>query len=107
MLIEVAKVGDVPEGEARRFLVQDTMVAVANLGEGRFYAVDDICSHAYASLAEGEVDADFETIECPRHGSLFDLTTGRPRSLPATAPVSTYPVKLEGDAILIEVEDET
>jgi 3-phenylpropionate/trans-cinnamate dioxygenase ferredoxin component len=104
-LIEVAKTTDIPEGEARRFVVDRIEVAVANLGQGRFYAVDDICSHAEASLSEGEVDVDDETIECPRHGSVFDLVTGKPKSLPATVPVITFPVKVEGDTILIELED--
>jgi 3-phenylpropionate/trans-cinnamate dioxygenase ferredoxin subunit len=80
-------------------------IAVVNLGDGQFLAVDDICSHAEASLSEGEVDVDFATIECPRHGSTFDLKTGMPRSLPATIPIPTFPVKLEGDRILIELED--
>ncbi|HYT29414.1 MAG TPA: non-heme iron oxygenase ferredoxin subunit [Actinomycetota bacterium] len=105
MLVEVGTTADVPEGEVRRFVVRGTEVAVANLGGGRFLAVGDVCSHAEASLSEGEVDVDDETIECPRHGSTFDLATGRPRTLPATLPVPAFPVKVEGDTILIEVED--
>ena len=105
MLVEVARTDDIPEGEARRFVVERIEVAVANLGEGRFFAVDDICSHAEASLSEGEVDTDMETIECPRHGSTFDLRTGKPRTLPATVPIVTFPVKVEGETILIELED--
>jgi 3-phenylpropionate/trans-cinnamate dioxygenase ferredoxin subunit len=105
MLIEIGKTTDIPEGEARRFVADRVEVAVANLGDGVFLAVDDICSHAEASLSEGEVDVDDETIECPRHGSVFDLRSGRPRSLPATLPIVTFPVKVEGDAILIELED--
>ena len=105
MLVEVGKTVDVPEGEARQFEAGDTQVAVANLGGGVFRAVADVCSHAQAFLSEGEVDVDDETIECPRHGSTFDLGTGRPRSLPATLPVPAFPVKVEGDAILIEVKE--
>jgi 3-phenylpropionate/trans-cinnamate dioxygenase ferredoxin component len=105
MLVEVGKTSEVPEGEARRFVVDRIEVAVANVGDGEFFAVDDVCSHAEASLSEGEVDVDDETIECPRHGSVFDLRTGKPRSLPATLPVLTFPVKVEGDAIMIELED--
>jgi len=105
VLVEVAKTSDIPEGEARRFVVERIEIAIANVGGGKFYAVDDICSHAESSLSEGEVDVDDETIECPRHGSVFDLTTGKPRSLPATVPVLTFPVKVEGDTILIELED--
>jgi len=105
MLIEVAKTDDIPEGEARRVVADRIEIAVVNLGNGQFVAVDDICSHAEASLSEGEVDVDDETIECPRHGSTFDLRTGKPRSLPATVPIVTFPVKVEGDTILIELED--
>ena len=105
MLHEVAKVTDIPEGEARPFVVDRIEVAVANMGRGEFLAVDDLCSHAEASLSEGDVDLDDETIECPRHGSTFDLRSGRPTTLPATVPVATFPVKVEGDTILIELED--
>ncbi len=104
MLIEVAKTTDIPEGEARRFVVNRIEIAVANLGDGTFLAVDDICSHAESSLSEGEVDVDLETIECPRHGSTFDLRTGQPKSLPATVPIPTFPVKVDGDTIMIELE---
>jgi 3-phenylpropionate/trans-cinnamate dioxygenase ferredoxin subunit len=104
-LIKVAGTGDIPEGEARRFEVDGRLVAVANLGEEGFRAVDAICSHAHYFLDEGEVDVDFETIECPKHGSTFDLNTGKPRTLPATTPVRAYNVKVEGDDILIEVNE--
>ena len=105
MLVEVGKTSDIPEGEVRRFVVDRIEIAVANLGGGQFLAVDDICSHAEASLSEGEVDVDDETIECPRHGSTFDLRTGRPRTLPATVRIATFPVKVEGETLLIELED--
>ena len=103
--VRVCSVGDVPAGEARRFAVDGRLVAVVNLGDEGFRAVDAICSHEHYYLDEGEVDVDLETIECPKHGSTFDLETGRPRSLPAIKPVRTFPVKVEGDALLIEVED--
>ena len=105
MLIEVGRTIDIPEGEARRFEVNGVEIAVANMGGGRFLALGDVCSHAESSLSEGEVDLDDDTIECPRHGSVFDLCTGRPKSLPATLPVPSFPVKVEGETILIEVED--
>ncbi|HEX9824339.1 MAG TPA: non-heme iron oxygenase ferredoxin subunit [Actinomycetota bacterium] len=99
----VAKVSDIPEGEARRFDVDGHSIAVVNLGDGEFRAIGDVCSHAEAYLHEGEVDVDMETIECPRHGSTFDLDTGRPRSLPATRPVPAYRVKVEDDEIKVEL----
>ncbi|MDP9233804.1 MAG: non-heme iron oxygenase ferredoxin subunit [Actinomycetota bacterium] len=104
-LVKVCATEDVPEGEARRFVVDGKEIAIVNLGEEGFRAVGDVCSHAEAYLHEGEVDVDFETIECPRHGSTFDLNTGKPRTLPATLPVPAYTVKVEGDDILIEVEE--
>lgn len=104
MLVEVGKTTDIPEGEARRFVANRIEIAVANLGNGTFLAVDDICSHAESSLSEGEVDVDMETIECPRHGSTFDLRTGQPKTLPATLPIVTFPVKVDGDRIMIDLE---
>jgi 3-phenylpropionate/trans-cinnamate dioxygenase ferredoxin component len=103
-LVSVCRTDEVPEGEARRFEVQGHEIAVVNLGEEGFRAVGDVCSHAQAYLHEGEVDPDMETIECPRHGSVFDLETGRPRSLPATLPVPAYPVKVEDDEVKVEID---
>jgi 3-phenylpropionate/trans-cinnamate dioxygenase ferredoxin subunit len=103
MMVTVARAGDIPEGEARRFEVDGHEIAVVNLGEGRFRAVGDVCSHAQAYLHEGEVDAEFEEIECPRHGSIFDLNTGKPTSLPATTPVPVYEVTIDGDEVKVEI----
>jgi 3-phenylpropionate/trans-cinnamate dioxygenase ferredoxin subunit len=103
--IRVCAVSEVPVGEARRVQVGDREVAVVNLGDEGFRAVDTICSHAHYFLDEGEVDVDDETIECPKHGSTFDLNTGKPRSLPATLPVDTFAVTMENDDILIEVKN--
>ena len=94
---------DVPEGAAKRFAVDGREVAVVNLGDDGFRAVDAVCSHEHAWLDEGDVDVDLETIECPKHGSTFDLATGRARTLPAIKPVTVYPVTVDGDDILIEV----
>ena len=91
-------------GEAKRFPVDGRLVAVVNLGDEGLRAIDAICSHAHYYLDEGDVDADFETIECPKHGSTFDLNSGKPRSLPATTPVDVFPITTEDDDIYIEVE---
>ncbi|HEY1820237.1 MAG TPA: non-heme iron oxygenase ferredoxin subunit, partial [Trebonia sp.] len=61
------------------------------------------CSHAAVPLSEGEVDG--HTIECWLHGSCFDLRTGKPTSMPATVPVPVYPVKIEGDDVLVSIEE--
>ena len=104
-LVTLCRVDEVPEGEARRFEVEGHEIALVNLGEDGFRAVGDVCSHAQAYLHEGEVDTDFATIECPRHGSTFDLDSGKPRSLPATAPVPAYNVKVEDDEVKVEIAD--
>ena len=105
-LVRLCSASDVPAGEIRRFEVDHRPVAVVNLGDEGFRAIDAICSHAHYFLDEGEVDVDLETIECPKHGSTFDLTTGKPRTLPATLAVQVFPVKIENADILIEVNDE-
>ena len=71
---------------------------------GEFFAIEDRCSHDDGPLAEGEVDQDACTVECPRHGSLFDLRTGAPKTLPAYVPVETFGVLVEGDMIKLEVD---
>jgi 3-phenylpropionate/trans-cinnamate dioxygenase ferredoxin subunit len=102
--VRVCSVDDVPEGEARRFAVDGRLVAVVNLGDEGFRAVDAICSHEHYYLDEGEVDVDLETIECPKHGSTFDLDTGKARTLPAIKPVDVFPVTVtDDDDVLIEV----
>ena len=69
--------------------------------EGEVFAIRDWCSHAAVPLSEGEVDG--YSIECWLHGSCFDLRTGRPTSMPATAAVPVYPVKIEGDDVLVSI----
>jgi 3-phenylpropionate/trans-cinnamate dioxygenase ferredoxin subunit len=90
--------GDVPEQGALAVTVEGVPVAIVR-SEGSLYAIHDVCSHAEVALSEGDVE-DGE-IECWLHGSRFDLTTGAPRSLPATQPVPVYPVRVEGDAVLV------
>ncbi|HLB63049.1 MAG TPA: non-heme iron oxygenase ferredoxin subunit [Actinomycetota bacterium] len=102
-LVRICAATDVAEGEARRFAVEGREVCVVNLGEDGFRAIGDVCSHAQAYLHEGEVDLDDRTIECPRHGSTFDLDTGKARTLPATLPVPSYEVKTDNDDVYIEV----
>ena len=82
---------------------EDLEIGVFNCA-GSLYAIEDRCSHDDGPLAEGEFDAAACTIECPRHGSLFDLTTGKPKTLPAYQPVDTFGVIIEDDTIKLEVE---
>ena len=90
-------------GEVRLVEWEDLEIGVFNRA-GTVYAIEDRCSHDDGPLVEGELDQDACTIECPRHGSLFDLKTGRPKTLPAYVPVDTFPVIIEHETIKLEVE---
>jgi 3-phenylpropionate/trans-cinnamate dioxygenase ferredoxin subunit len=105
-LVTLCRTDDVPEGDVKRFEVGAHEIALVNLGDEGFRAVGDICSHAHYFLHEGEVDTDFATIECPKHGSTFDLDSGKPTTLPATQPVPVYNVKVEDDEVKVEIPDE-
>ena len=96
--IRVAALADLPDGRGVRLDVGDHRIALFRLG-GDVCAIGDRCSHAEASLAEGEVVDG--AVECPRHGSEFDLTTGRPSSFPATKPVPVYEVDVAGGDVYL------
>jgi 3-phenylpropionate/trans-cinnamate dioxygenase ferredoxin component len=87
----LCRTDELSSGEARRFDVAGHRIALVRTDD-EFHAVGDRCSHENYSLAEGEVWIEEREIECPRHGSTFDLLTGRPCSLPATQPVEVYEV---------------
>ncbi len=72
--------------------------------DGVIYAIEDRCSHDDGPLAEGPFDPEACQVECPRHGSKFDLATGRPKTLPAFKPVRTFPVNIENEMIILEVD---
>ena len=102
-LIEICPTDDLPPGAMRLVEWEDLEIAVVNCG-GELHAIEDRCSHDNGNLVEGELDQDSCTIECPRHGSVFDLRTGKPLNLPAYVPVDTFPVSVEDGLIKIEVD---
>jgi 3-phenylpropionate/trans-cinnamate dioxygenase ferredoxin subunit len=77
-------------------------IAVYRLDDG-FYATEDTCTHAQSSLSAGDIDLEECTVECPYHGSAFDIRTGRVLSLPASRPLRTYTVKVVGDEVFVDV----
>ena len=79
---------------------RDIPIAIIRTDDGEFYAIDDLCTHGEVSLSEGEVDGCF--IECWAHGSRFDVRTGEPDELPAIIPVKTYPVRIDGERVLVD-----
>ena len=85
--------------------VDVALVRTSDAAGDEFFAIRDECSHAAIALSEGDVDAvdGTCTIECWLHGSTFDLRTGKPTTLPAFEPVAVYPVRVEGDDVLVDV----
>jgi 3-phenylpropionate/trans-cinnamate dioxygenase ferredoxin subunit len=100
--LDAGPLADLPTETGVRIVYDDTDVAVFRIGDG-VHAVADRCSHAEASLSEGEVFGD--EVECPRHGAAFDLTTGRALTLPATKPVPVYATEVRDGNVFIEIPD--
>ena len=100
--VRVGRTGDVPEGRPEVFDVEERKIAVYRLDDG-FYAIDDICTHDGGPLAEGEVEGD--QVICPRHGARFSIKTGAALTFPAITPVDCYPVRVEGDDLLIGIPE--
>jgi len=96
--ITIAALDDLPQGRGMKVDVGDHRIALFRI-EDKVYAIGDTCSHAEASLAEGEVFG--VEVECPRHGAVFDLASGEARTLPATAPVPSYQTKVEDGILLL------
>ena len=102
-MIHICPVDELPPGDHRLVEWEDLEIGVFNCG-GELHAVEDRCSHDDGQLLEGELDEQACTIECPRHGSLFDLRTGKPLNLPAYVPIETFPVSVADGVIRVEVE---
>jgi 3-phenylpropionate/trans-cinnamate dioxygenase ferredoxin subunit len=100
--VKACALADVPNEGALAVEIEDTPVAVVRVGED-VYALRDVCSHAEVALTEGDVYDN--TIECWLHGSCFDLRTGKPTNPPATQPVPTYRVKIEGDDVYVSLKE--
>jgi 3-phenylpropionate/trans-cinnamate dioxygenase ferredoxin subunit len=100
--IEVCPLDDLPPGSMKLVPAGAMTIGVFNCG-GNLYAIEDRCSHDDGPLAEGEWDTESCTVICPRHGSNFDLATGRPLSLPAYEPVEVFAVRVEDGIVKVEV----
>jgi len=98
----ICRLDDLTEARAHRFVIDGRPVAVVRLGD-TVHAIDDTCSHAKVSLSDGEVWPEACTLECPKHGSAFGLTTGTPDTLPATMPVAVHKVTVIDGDVHVEV----
>ncbi len=101
--VRACAVAEVPPGTAIAVdLGGESDIAVVHTTDGIF-AIEDVCSHAYVPLHEGDVEGC--TLECYLHGSRFDLRSGVPLELPATEPVPVYPVRIEGEEVFIDLDN--
>ncbi len=99
--VKVAQVGEIPEGRIKVVTAKGQRLALANVG-GSYHAVEDLCTHDGGPLGEGELVGD--QVECPRHGARFNVKSGAAVTLPAIVPVKTFPVKVSGNDVLIELQ---
>ena len=102
-VVDICPVSELPPGATRVVEVDDFEIGVVNCG-GDILAIEDRCSHDNGLLFEGSIDFERCTVECPRHGSLFDLKSGKPLNLPAYVPVDTFEVVVEDEMIRVEVD---
>ena len=101
--MDICHVDELPPGAKRVVMWEDLEIGIVNCG-GDILAVEDRCSHDDGDLMEGDVDEETCTVECPRHGSVFDLRTGKPLNLPAYVPIDTFGVTVEDGVIKVEVD---
>jgi len=101
-LVDVAPVDDLPPGSVKIVRAGSIAVGVYNL-DGEYYAIEDRCSHDDGPLAEGDFDAEDAVVVCPRHGSRFDIRTGRPLTLPAYQPVDTFAVVVDDGWVKVDL----
>lgn len=98
--VKLCEIEDVADGAMSRIDIDGRSVAYARVGDD-WFAIDDTCSHAKVSLADGIVDEDDLTIECPKHGALFSLETGAALTLPAIKPVASHAVHVHGSEVFV------
>ena len=99
-LLKVGQIDDVMPGTGRVVKAGERALALFNLG-GTFYAIDNKCTHVGGPLGEGAVDG--KVVTCPWHGSRFDITTGEVLGPPARRPVASYPVRVQGREVLVDL----
>ena len=106
--VQIANVEDIPPDTVTMVSIEGVDIAICN-ADGEFYAIGDTCTHAEASLSDGDFYEDMRgwVLECPLHGSQFDITTGEAISLPATGNVGKYALKVEDGEIYINPEPVT
>ncbi len=101
-LEQVGNLDEIEPGTARVVEVGGQSIALCRVEDGDLYAIENRCTHDDGPLGEGELDGD--RIECPRHGALFDVTSGRAVTLPAIGKVRCFAVSIDDGQVQIEVD---
>jgi 3-phenylpropionate/trans-cinnamate dioxygenase ferredoxin subunit len=96
--VKVATVSDIPAGDMMSVRVGSEEILLVNV-DGDLHACDDICTHAYANLSEGDLEEN--EVVCPLHGAVFDVASGKPVTPPATEALRKFAVRIEGDDVLV------
>jgi 3-phenylpropionate/trans-cinnamate dioxygenase ferredoxin component len=96
----VAKLDEIPDAGIKQVVAHGDLVGLYRVGN-EVFAINDICTHEETELSQGEFDVDDMEVECPLHGSRFSVVDGSVRILPATKPVDIYPIKIEGDLVMV------
>jgi 3-phenylpropionate/trans-cinnamate dioxygenase ferredoxin subunit len=99
-LVWVAKTTELPDPGQQTFEVEERLVVLFHV-DGQYYCLDDVCTHDGGPLGEGQLCD--HAIACPRHGAKFDIRTGKPLTMPATAPTAVHEVKVEGDEVYVRL----
>lgn len=97
--VRVARAGDVPPGEMQAVEAGGKQIVLFHLDDGSWAATDNVCTHAFALLSDGWLEGG--VIECPLHAARFDVCTGKVLGPPAEQDLGTYPVRVDGDAVLL------
>jgi 3-phenylpropionate/trans-cinnamate dioxygenase ferredoxin subunit len=100
--VSVGTAGEVADGEINSYTAGERQVAIANV-DGNLHAFDDLCTHQQCSLSEGDLEE--TTVECPCHGSMFDITTGQATHGPASDPLDIFEVREEDGALQILLDE--
>ncbi|HTU24019.1 MAG TPA: non-heme iron oxygenase ferredoxin subunit [Pirellulales bacterium] len=101
--VPVAKTAEIPEGGRKLVEIDERLIVVFHAA-GNFYALDDVCTHDGGPLGEGELVG--LSVACPRHGARFDLRDGRALTMPATKPTVVHQVRVEGDQVLVKLNED-
>ncbi len=103
MTIDVCPLEELPPGSMRLVTAGELEIGVYNCSDGVLRAIEDRCSHDDGPLCEGDWEPDDCVVVCPRHGSRFDLASGRPLSLPAFVPVAVFEVRVEDGIVRLDL----